>query len=344
MDVRARSDQGAAVTPAGADAMFARAAAQAGIGCWTCDLPDDRLSWTLGVYDLFGLSPADRLDRRDVVALYDEESRHMMERLRADAIAHGRPFTMEAQIVRPNGVRRWMRLSADVARENGRTTRLFGLKQDITDEKRRWESLRRLAEHDALTGLANRAVYQNVFLNAPRARPGVAPLGALVLFDLDGFKQINDRFGHDAGDACLKAAARRLAAAFPNASLVARIGGDEFAVLADTQLSPLALERRVARLLGDLARPIMWRGHRLAVGASAGMATADDPYRYDAEALFAIADQALYAAKAAGRGMVRIGDVARGRSARGEAQTPDVATYRVATPFSAAHAIPSSRA
>lgn len=310
--VRATGDRGAAAMPFSADAVFARAAAQAGIGAWTCNLADGALGWTPIVYDLFGLSPADRLDRRETVALYDEESRATMERLRADAIAHARPFTMEAQIVRPDGTPRWMRLSVDVIRENGRTTRLFGLKQDITDEKRRWDALRRLAEHDALTGLTSRAVYQSVFLNAPRAQPGVAPLGALVLFDLDGFKPINDRFGHAAGDACLRAVAERLAAAFRDAPMVARIGGDEFAVLANTRISPLALERRVARLLADLGRPIVWRGYRLVVGASAGIAPVADPDRYDAEALFAIADEALYAAKAAGRGAVRTSNGWRG--------------------------------
>lgn len=306
MRVRALEGRGA-TNPFSADALFARAASQAGLGAWTCDLDDSVVGWTAGVFDLFGVAPDDRLDRRDTVALYDEESRSEMERQRAFAITHARPFTMEAQIVRPDGGRRWMRLSADVIRENGRTTRLFGLKQDITDEKFRWEALRRLAENDALTGLASRAVYQNVFLNSPRVQPGVAPLGALVLFDLDGFKQVNDRFGHAAGDACLKAFAERLSGAFPDAPMVARIGGDEFALLADIRLSPLALERRVARLLADITRPLIWRGHLLTVGASAGMALAADPHRYDAEELSVIADKALYAAKAAGRGTVRTG-------------------------------------
>ena len=308
MRVRALGGGGADANPFSENDLFARAASQAGLGAWTCDLVDSTIGWTAGVFDLFGLTPDDRLDRRDTVALYEEESRSEMERQRAFAIAQVRPFTMDAQIVRPDGGRRWMRLSADVIRENGRTTRLFGLKQDITDEKLRWEALRRLAENDALTGLASRAVYQNVFLNSPRAQPGVAPLGALVLLDLDGFKQVNDRFGHAAGDACLRAFAERLSAAFPDAPMVARIGGDEFALLAGIGLSRFALERRVAQLLADIARPLDWRGHLLTVGASAGMALAADPHRYDAEELFAVADKALYAAKAAGRGTVRTGE------------------------------------
>lgn len=305
MHVRSTGNRGVCVKPFTANAIFARAAAQAGIGAWTCDIADDTLDWTPCVYDLFGLSPADRLDRRDAVALYDEASRDTMERLRDAAIARRQPFTMEAQIIRPDGERRWLRLSADIALENGRTRRLFGLKQDITNERRRWDAMRRLAEHDPLTGLASRAVYQDVFLNARRAQPSVMPLGALVLLDLDHFKQINDRFGHAAGDACLSAVAKRLKAAFCDAPLVARIGGDEFAVLVDTRFSLPVLERRVARLLADLRRPVTWRGHRLVVGASAGIAPVDDPYRYNAEALSTIADRALYAAKASGRSAVR---------------------------------------
>ncbi|WP_084454923.1 GGDEF domain-containing protein [Novosphingobium rosa] len=294
-----------------AASLLARANALAGIGSWSCDLADTALSWTPAVFDIFGFPPDHQLDRREAVEFYAEESRALMERLRAEALAHARPFTMEAQIMRADGTMRWMRLTADVIRENGRITHLYGLKQDITEDKQRWEALRRLAEHDPITGLANRAVYETRFLNAPMVQPAIAPLGGLILFDLDRFKQVNDHFGHAAGDACLKAAARRLAAAFPDAPLVARIGGDEFAVLTDASLAPFALERRVAHVLTDLGRPILWRGHRLAVGASAGLALADDPYRYDAEALFAIADEALYAAKAAGRGVMMSGSASR---------------------------------
>lgn len=311
-------NDGAAIMPFVAEPLFAQAAAQARIGAWTCDLTDHALTWTTGVFDLFGLSPTRRADRRETVELYEEESRETMERLRCLAITQGRPFTMEAQIIRPDGTPRWMRLSADVVRDNGRITQLFGLKQDITDEMARWDALRQLAEHDPLTGLKNRAVFQSAFLDASRAQPRYTPLGALALFDLDGFKQINDRFGHAAGDACLRAVAQRLQAAFYDAPLVARIGGDEFAVLIDAAPStatippatmPLAaLKRRMTRVLAELSRPIPWARRVLTVGASAGIALTVDPHRYDADALFTMADEALYASKAAGRGAVRISD------------------------------------
>lgn len=289
--------------------LFHRAAAQAGIGYWSCDLVDSTLSWTPGVYSLFGLCPAQRLDRREVVTFYEEESRAAMERLRADAIIHGRPFTMEAQIRRPDGEVRWMRLSADILREGGRVTRLFGLKQDITQERLRWEELQRLAERDALTGLFNRTAYDNAFLNNPSAGWGGTPIGALVLVDLDHFKQINDRFGHAAGDACLRAAGRRLASAFGDAPMVARIGGDEFVVLSSPDLSLQALEARVGQFLRDMTRPVEWRGQRFALGASVGIAPVFDPQHYDADELFSVADTALYSAKSGGKGMAITGTV-----------------------------------
>ena len=296
-------------------ALIERALALAGMGAWSCDLANSSLLWTAGIYDLFGLPAGTRVDRRETVAMYAEESRETMEQLRAQAIAdagtsgdanRGR-FSVDAEIVRTDGTRRWMRLTGDVVVEGGRARRLYGLKQDITDEKLRWEAMRQLAEHDALTGLASRAIFQSRFLDAPAGGSGLAPLGALILFDVDGFKQVNDRLGHAAGDACLRVVAERLAAGFPDAPMIARIGGDEFAVLVGAETLGAALELRLAAALADLRMPIVWAGEILRVGASAGIAMAGDGYAYDAEAMFAVADAALYAAKTAGRNTFRVG-------------------------------------
>ncbi|MEG3168649.1 GGDEF domain-containing protein [Sphingomonas sp. LB3N6] len=296
-------------------ALIERALALAGMGAWSCDLADSSLLWTAGIYDLFGLPADKRVDRRETVSMYAEESRETMERARAQAIAdagtsgdakRGR-FSVDAEIVRTDGTRRWMRLTGNVVVEGGRARRLYGLKQDITEEKLRWEAMRQLAEHDALTGLASRAVFQSRFLDAPAGGSGFVPLGALILFDVDGFKQVNDRFGHAAGDACLRVVAERLAAGFPDAPMIARIGGDEFAVLVGAETLGAALELRLAAALADLRMPIAWAGEILRVGASAGIAAAGDAYAYDAEAMFAVADAALYAAKTAGRNTFRVG-------------------------------------
>ncbi|MEZ0243465.1 MAG: PAS domain-containing protein [Sphingomonas sp.] len=101
---------------------------------WRCDLSDDSLTWTPGVFDLFGIARGTPVDRRDIVAMYDEESRELLDRLRAEAIANCGSFTFEARIKRLDGAMRWMRVTADVAASDGKATHLYGLKQDITDE------------------------------------------------------------------------------------------------------------------------------------------------------------------------------------------------------------------
>jgi len=103
-----------------------------GIGLWHCDLRDNTLSWTTGVYDLFGV-PRDAVpDRDEVAALYAEPSRAAMERLRAHAIKHRRGFTLDAEIVPMTGPRRWMRLIAAPVCVGRQVVRLHGIKQDVS--------------------------------------------------------------------------------------------------------------------------------------------------------------------------------------------------------------------
>lgn len=291
---------------AGIAALLDRATAAAGIGAWACDLADDRLTWTAGIYDIFRLPRGARIDRRETVLFYDAESRADMERLRADAVAFGRGFSLDARMVRDDGSARWMRLTAEVTRQNGRSVALYGTKQDITDERARWDALRRLADNDAVTGLAGRTAFQHRFFAAGAGDD----LGALILIDLDDFKLVNDRLGHAAGDACLRMIGERLAVSFPAASIVARIGGDEFAVLLPADAASDRIRRAVDLALGRCAAPMTWRGHGFRVGASAGIAFAG-PLRPDPEALFAEADAALYDAKRAGRGRACLAGPAR---------------------------------
>jgi hypothetical protein len=98
-------------------------------GWWECELADSSLTWTAGVYDIFGLPQGARVTRDEAVALYCEQSRAAMERLRSYAIAHGQGFVLDARI-RPasGGAERWMRLIGAPSLEDGRAMRLHGLK------------------------------------------------------------------------------------------------------------------------------------------------------------------------------------------------------------------------
>ena len=97
-------------------------------GLWECDLSDDSLTWSGGVFDIFGLPRGARVSRSDVLALYCEESRAAMERLRAHSIKHRRGFTLDVEINAATGGRRRMRLIGAPVCEQGRAVRLHGLK------------------------------------------------------------------------------------------------------------------------------------------------------------------------------------------------------------------------
>lgn len=135
----ARSDPAPCPDPAAALAQYSkvcdRLSTMARIGVWECDLATDHLSWTDGVYDLFELPRGAPLDRAAIVRLYDEQSRSEMEEARARAIRDGTGFDLDVLIHTALGNERWIRLTADVEQEGGRSVRLFGTKQDVTDEK-----------------------------------------------------------------------------------------------------------------------------------------------------------------------------------------------------------------
>lgn len=283
--------------------VFGVALATAQAGVFQCALRDEALDWTDGVYDLFELPCGARLRRQDILGCYTQPSLAALERLRAGAIRDRAGFALDAEIVTLKGRRRWIRISAAVESENGVATRVLGMKQDITEAKSLAEQTRRLAEIDALTGLANRAVFEARLSDVGRQTTGERTAATLLLIDLDGFKQVNDTFGHAFGDASLREAAARLRRACVQADLVARIGGDEFAVLVDRHVGRVGVERIAAEIVAAMRATVERDGATVSLGASVGVAFAafDAPWEQ-----FGRADAALYAAKAAGRGAFRV--------------------------------------
>lgn len=286
------------------------------IGAWECELETERLTWSPGVYDIFGFPMGNPLRRASIVDLYVDESRRNMELARAEVIRSGQAVTLDAEIRTWRGERRWMRLSIAAAREAGRTARIFGSKQDITSDRQVVERLRRQAETDPLTGLANRLVFQARYREVIGDSLNHGFASALVLIDLDRFKELNDTLGHSAGDACLCEVAARLRRAFHNAGLVGRLGGDEFAIILRAPTTPARIARVLRETVVMLSRPLFWNGLRIEVGASIGAALVGRPHRRRITELFAEADIALYDAKAAGRNKVHLfGDEGHSRAA-----------------------------
>jgi len=182
-----------------------------------------------------------------------------------------------------------------VTTQYGQLSRLVASRSEVMDEKMK---VNRLAYRDDLTDLPNRRAFLAALDAAHHGRVGRDPVPgiAVIMIDLDGFKPINDTYGHHTGDALLIGTARRLAATLDGADIVARLGGDEFAILLHDLADPAAAQRGADRVQRLFERPFDIGGQDFRVGASLGLAFAGLPLTHAADVLNH-ADIALFAAK-----------------------------------------------
>ncbi|HYJ30224.1 MAG TPA: EAL domain-containing protein [Allosphingosinicella sp.] len=216
-------------------------------------------------------------------------------------------FPFAEAIVAPNGRRDvcWALSGSPSFDDVGRFLGFRGIGENLSDERRALVQTSKLARLDSLTGLPNRAAMRDTLdlalLNATSRQQGCA----LLLIDLDRFKQVNDTLGHPVGDVLLKQVAQRLTAIIGEVGQIGRLGGDEFEAVLPGEEEEGRLAELAERLIQQLSRPYLIRGHSISIGASVGIAVAR-PGRTYAEQLVRDADIALYAAKAAGRGSFRL--------------------------------------
>jgi diguanylate cyclase (GGDEF)-like protein/PAS domain S-box-containing protein len=199
----------------------------------------------------------------------------------------------------------WLSLSA-IRDTRGQTTHYVGIFSDISQRKELEQDLERLAFYDPLTGLANRTLFRERLRQALRAVKRYGGYRVAVLYlDLDLFKQVNDRHGHETGDLLLEEVGKRLTALMRESDTVARIGGDEFAIVlthvADGEVAGIIAGKIVAML----SEPCLLGGHRCQIGTSIGIALSPD-HGDDVEPLIAAADHAMYQAKRGGRNQYRL--------------------------------------
>lgn len=186
----------------------------------------------------------------------------------------------------------------------GDSVRYVSVFSDITDLWHKDEYLKHLAFHDALTDLPNRQLLMELLHHQiaieKRDQSGLA----LMFLDLDGFKLVNDSFGHDVGDSLLKVVAQRLLALVRESDTVARLGGDEFVVKLDNPASEEEITQIAIRAIAAINEPVEFRGESARVGVSIGIAVFPSDGNTP-DALIKSADAALYAAKAAGKNTFR---------------------------------------
>lgn len=190
----------------------------------------------------------------------------------------------------------------------GEITNYVGVFSDITREVKHQEKLENLAHYDALTQLPNRVLLSDrLGIALARAKRKKTTL-AVCFVDLDGFKPINDQYGHDSGDKVLIEIANRIRQDLREEDTVARIGGDEFILLLGNIRSKTLLTEYLNRLLLSLNRPFPWLGSDVSIGASIGIALSGAGEQ-EGDALVRQADQAMYEAKRLGRNRYHFFDV-----------------------------------
>ena len=270
---------------------------------WEWDRETDSMRFGRGPQA--GAHDARRMPFGDYLLQVHEEDR---ERLRDASLAtqrSGEPYELEFRVVGPAGRVRWMHARGKaITDRRGEIARVIGVSQDVTERKRQEEEARFLAYHDTLTGLPNRRLLddrlrQAVFL-AQRRDTRVA----VMVVDLDRFKQVNDALGHRAGDSVLREAAHRIAGCVRKADTLARHGGDEFVVVIPDLHQEGDCQVVAEKILRSLEPPFLVDGREFTIGASIGVSLYPSDAG-DGEGVLRNADAAMYRAKQLGRNNYR---------------------------------------
>jgi len=222
----------------------------------------------------------------------------------AAAIAARQPMTVVLRNRRKNGELFWNHLSITPVRDrHHKISHYVGIIEDVTEQRQRMAQLEHQVTHDMLTGLANRSLLRDRVEHAITSARRNGLNAAVILMDLNRFKEINDTLGHDAGDQVLCTVARRLQAAVRDSDTVARLGGDEFVLVLPDQPDLRYTLGMISRVRQELTARFEIDGHPVPIDGSMGVAI----YPNDADnfaALLRAADVAMYEGKRGGAGAV----------------------------------------
>ena len=273
---------------------------------YRCDLDSD---WDMefisdNVEAISGYPASDfiRSRVRTFASIIHPDDRQTVEQVVGEAVTRGEPYILEYRIVGADGGIRWVyEKGQGVFGTEGTVLWLDGAIFDVTERKLLQEQLAKQALYDSLTGLANRALFQD---RADHALARLARRGsglAVLLLDLDGFKVINDSLGHHVGDEVLVTVAKRILTSSRTSDTVARLGGDEFVILLEEDATEPTAVSVAQRILGILREPFTCEGREVSLGGSIGIAFTSGTDAMSTHELLRDADAAMYCAKANGR-------------------------------------------
>ncbi|MFH1599719.1 MAG: EAL domain-containing protein [Pseudomonadota bacterium] len=278
-------------------ALFLRTQALARIGGWEWDGGRERLYLTDEALRIIGRREDPPRTLEDALGQVVAADRPRVEEALQSVLRDGGAFDMEIQLRKPDGRTHWARLIGQAEGRAPMTARITGILQDITQRRQIEEALRSQARTDALTGLFNRdGALTELERRVMEAEGGLT----VVYIDLDRFKLVNDLLGHAAGDQLLVNAARRLEGCIGEHDILARFGGDEFLVLADTREDPTAAEALAARITKAFGDSFRYAGEEFTITTSVGLARYPE-HGATVQQLVNNADAAMYDAKRRGR-------------------------------------------
>jgi len=276
-------------------------------GIWDWDLTLNKIEWNSRMRSIFGDLPLPDTSDPDVLLgmIHDEDYPIVMQALK-EHFKDKTPFHVELRFLLPDGQLKWMFLAGDALRdETGKPLRMIGSVTDITEKKEDEQKITQLAYHDALTGLPNRLLFhKRLDLCMSQSNRYKFKL-AVLLIDLDRFKNINDTLGHQAGDKLLQHVAQKLNISVRECDTIARLGGDEFIILL-THLHDLREMHKITdRILANLNAPFLLEEQEIRISGSIGVSLYPD-HALSADTLIKYADIAMYTAKENGRDQVEI--------------------------------------
>ena len=261
--------------------------------------PDGQVRYASPSHETVLGYPAHVFETKNKLSYIHPEDVTEVKQTLADAIDHTVPLTLEFRQLHADG--HWVWLEAKIqaiCEQHGRLLHYLTVSREITQRKALESRLTHLAYHDTLTDLPNRRYFMLQLEEWMTDGNGQQDGLAVFALDVDRFKQINDTFGHDAGDELLRQLAERLTHALRKHDVIARLGGDEFAILVRTD-DTVALRRVAEKVLATLQRPWEIHGHTFITTSSVGIARRKDGE--SSTSLLKRADLALYEAKASGR-------------------------------------------
>jgi len=272
------------------------------IGNWRLDLRKNLLEWSDETYRIFGIEIGTPLNYDLFLSTIHPEDKEKVD-MAWQAALNGAKYEVEHRIL-IDGEIKWVREHALLEMDGeGNLLAGVGTVQLITERKIYEEQLEKLANYDPLTGLANRGLLlshlQNSIEQAKRHKSQIA----LLMFDLDRFKDINDSYGHGTGDELLRAVAERFSIRLREGDVISRLGGDEFAIVLEHLTRPEDAGRVAEEMIASLSAEYkLSGGASIHIGASVGIVLFPD-HGDEASSLLQHADAALYKAKSEGRGI-----------------------------------------